>query len=375
VQIRRLGLAALTFATLMILVPFSHALASHESGFSIQPEVGGVTITAFTGSLEAFDAEGRELALVSCFATLDGQFIGYLLGAPSFVSAAFVEHFEAGLDQVLLLCRRHDERPPAQASTFDTAQVVSIYGYPGIPTMGLLGAYSPADAVLQVAARAQQYEDINRANDIARDVVPALHLIAAVAQRSPTSDGTYLARLSDEVIEQYVTATRDAGQLLFLDIQVGWSTPVAEARRVARWLQEPHVHLAVDPEFATSADGVAPGTAIGTVTGAQINEVQAYVHDLALEHHLPRKILIVHQFRDDMITTPAAIEPYSHVDLVIDMDGFGPWNVKLAGYNRYALAEYSEYAGFKLFVNWDTPLRTPAEIQAMERPPDLIIYQ
>lgn len=370
-----LVLTALTFAATLVVLSASRADATQDSGFSVQPVAGGVTLTAYTGSLEAFGAEGRDLGLVSCSVTLDGRFVPYVFDAPTFVNVPFIEHLGSGLEQALLVCLRPAKRPPAGPSIFEAAQVVSIYGYPGIPTMGLLGAYSPSEAVTQVAARAQQYQDINRAGGIDRDVVPALHLIAAVAQRSPTADGTYLGRLGPEIIEQYVDATREAGQLLFLDLQVGWSTPVFEARRVARWLREPHVHLAIDPEFATARDGVAPGLAIGSVTGAQVNDVQEFLGQVAIDEHLPRKILIVHQFREDMIERPEMIGAYPHVDLVIDMDGFGPWSVKLAGYRRYALAEYAQYAGFKLFVEWDTPLRTPAEIQAMDRPPDLVIYQ
>ena len=38
-------------------------------------------------------------------------------------------------------------------------------------------------------------------------------------------------------------------------------------------------------------------------------------------------------------------------------------------------AEYAPHAGFKLFFRWDSPVLTPEEIQALPKPPDLIIYQ
>jgi hypothetical protein len=39
-------------------------------------------------------------------------------------------------------------------------------------------------------------------------------------------------------------------------------------------------------------------------------------------------MLIVHQFQAEMITDPSAIERRGDVDLVIDMDGYGPADIK-----------------------------------------------
>jgi hypothetical protein len=257
------------------------------------------------------------------------------------------------------------------ASIFDEARVVSLYGYPGIPIMGALGKYAPGAAADEAARVARTYEPL----DPTKQVIPALHLIVSVAQRGP-ADGTYLSRMSAERVDEYVQATRERGQLLFLDIQIGWGDPLAEVRHYEAALREPHVHVALDPEFATRTKGVAPGRAIGTITGAQINQVQEYLAGLVTEHGLPRKVLVVHQFRDDMITNPAHIRPSEGVDLVICMDGFGNAFQKRWGYDRYAHASYAPFAGFKLFYDWDTPLLSPAEVLALSPgPPDYVIYQ
>jgi hypothetical protein len=50
---------------------------------------------------------------------------------------------------------------------------------------------------------------------------------------------------------------RDA--LVFLDIQPGRSSVQAELPRLARWLTEPHVHLALDPEWAMGPEEVPGG--------------------------------------------------------------------------------------------------------------------
>ena len=259
----------------------------------------------------------------------------------------------------------------AGASIFATGQVVSYYGYPGVPTMGILGEYAPAEAMRQAVAQAAAYDALN--GD--RTVTPALHLITAVAHASPGFDGTYLGRLPLSTVRAYADAAAAQGGLLIIDIQIGWSNPLVEVRGYEEVLLLPNVHVALDPEFATRRKGDPPGEAIGSVTGDEVNAVQQYLSDLVRTHHLPPKTLVVHQFRWDMILDPYRMAAYPGVDLVIDMDGWGYQGAKLSGYEAYARAPYAPRPGFKLFFRWDTPLLTPEQIQALPKPPDLIIYQ
>ncbi len=261
--------------------------------------------------------------------------------------------------------------PTPPASVFSGRQVVAYYGFPGVPQMGILGEYDAKTVMRLVTERAAVYDALNGE----QTVIPALHLITAVAQADPGFDGTYLGRLSTETVMAYADIADAAGGLLIIDIQIGWSDPLAEVRLYEDALRRPNVHVALDPEFATWRKGEPPGGAIGSVTGDEVNAVQRYLGDLVREAGLPSKALIIHQFRDDMILQPERIAAHAGVDLVIDMDGWGGPAVKLAGYERYALAPYASYAGFKLFYRWDTPLIDPATIQALPYPPHLIIYQ
>ncbi|MSQ29673.1 MAG: hypothetical protein EXR68_04200 [Dehalococcoidia bacterium] len=257
------------------------------------------------------------------------------------------------------------------ASIFATGQVVSYYGFPGVPTMGILGEYEPAEAMRRVVGQAAAYDALNGA----RGVTPALQLITAVAQADPNYDGTYLGRLPLGTVQAYAEVAAAQGGLLILDFQIGWSNPLVEVRGYEEALLLPNVHVALDPEFATRRKGEPPGAAIGSVTADEVNAVQQYLSELAQTHGLPPKTLIVHQFRWDMILDPQRIAASSGVDLVIDMDGWGYPDAKLGGYDAYAQASYAPRAGIKLFYRWDSPLLTPAQIQALPRPPDLIIYQ
>ena len=258
-----------------------------------------------------------------------------------------------------------------QGSLLQRAQVVSFYGHPGVPAMGALGRGGPATVADEIAVWAARYDRLNGT----RGVIAAFHLITGVAQAHPTADGTWLGRLSAERIAEYVEVARERGMLVFLDVQIGWSDPLAEVKLLEPFLRERFVHVALDPEFATKRQGVRPGLAIGSVTAEQVNEVQRYLAALVQEEGLPAKILMVHQFTPAMLRDRGAVEDVDGVDLSIDMDGFGYTAAKLAGYDRYALREPSEWPALKLFFKYDTPVMTPEQVQGLDRVPDLIIYQ
>lgn len=279
--------------------------------------------------------------------------------------------------------------PPLPPSVFEEAQVVSFYGYPGIPVMGELGIHSPREAIDRVARVAAEYDALNGE----RRVLPALHLIVAVAQRDPGADGRYLVRMERPLLDAYVEAARDRGALLFVDVQIGWSDPLTEVQWLEDALREPFVHLALDPEFATASRGAAPGGVIGSLGAADVNAVQRYLAGLVREHRLPPKIVVLHQFLPSMLTGTGDWEDWAEVELTVDMDGFGGQYAKLTKYDLFALSDYSERPAIKLFYHWDAPVLTPAQLQGLARvpqgphasyrgdevrlthPPDLVIYQ
>ncbi|HEY5640852.1 MAG TPA: hypothetical protein VIW01_12475, partial [Dehalococcoidia bacterium] len=110
---------------------------------------------------------------------------------------------------------------------------------------------------------------------------------------------------------------------------------------------------------------------IGHLDAVQINRAQQILEDLIEEHNLGDKILVVHQFQESMITNKDDIDSFRRVRLVIDMDGFGPRETKLAKFETFSAP--AEYGGIKLFFQQDDPLLTEEEVLKVR--PDLIIYQ
>ncbi|MER3420266.1 MAG: hypothetical protein C4290_06975, partial [Chloroflexota bacterium] len=251
-----------------------------------------------------------------------------------------------------------------------THRVVSFYGTPLTGALGVLGEQSPEATVARLRAQAAAYEPLSTE----RAIVPAFHLLYAVAQGIPGPDGTYLQRLDDATVEHWVQLAREHGFLVFLDVQVGKSSVERELPRLFKFLVDEHVHVALDPEFAWGETG-EPGEHIGHLTGPQINQAQALLQRFAIEHKLPTKILIVHQFLSGMVKRREVIRRFDRVELVFDADGFGPRHVKRGLWEQVIVDNDVELAGIKLFYKFDPDLMTPADVLSLSPKPVVVIYQ
>ena len=262
---------------------------------------------------------------------------------------------------------------PVLASRFSVLpshQIISYYGNPYTELMGILGSddlESIADALELQAAR---YDDLNGR----RDVIPAIHLVYAVAQPHPTDNGLYLQYVDDAAVLRYVALAHERDMLLFLDLQIGRSSVEDEIEKVRPFLRLPNVHLALDPEFAVD-DGNTPGEIIGSLSADDIDVAQSMLQELVVEEQLPPKLLMVHQFLDDMVSEGDTIDHYAGVDLIIDMDGFGSAAVKRATYEEYAGRDYAAHAAIKLFFDYDPDLMSEEDVLFLQPTPAVVIYQ
>src|SRR5438477_5288393 len=184
---------------------------------------------------------------------------------------------------------------------FPEFRVVAYYGAPQDPQLGQLGIGTPAQAGRKLLRQAAPY------GRRTRPVLPAMELIASVAANAPGPDGLYRTQQAPKVINRYLRVARRIKALLVLDIQPGHADFLSEARRLAPWLGQPDVGIALDPEWHTP--GVVPGTQIGSVTAQEVNQVSEYVAGIVHARRLPEKLFLIHQFTDGMIQDKAAVLP------------------------------------------------------------------
>jgi len=249
-------------------------------------------------------------------------------------------------------------------------RLLFYYGFPQNPNMGILGEYEPDELLKILKEQAAEYE----AADDSRPWKLGLELIASVAQGSPQADNSYVADTDGHWLDLYTEFTAENDMILLLDVQMGRKEPKEDYEGLERWLKYDHVHLGIDPEFKMWEDEI-PGQDLGHIKAHHVTEAQQWLVDLAAKYETSRKLLLVHQFHHWMIQEKEEIEPMVGVDLVIDMDGWGPPELKKETWNFVITQEPIEYHGIKLFYRQDEPLMTAADIMALEPTPDVVIYQ
>ncbi len=264
---------------------------------------------------------------------------------------------------------------PADGAILPFKRIVAYYGNFYSTGMGILGQY-PEEQVLEKLKG--EVEKWNLA-DPNTPALPSIHYIAVTAQEFRGEDGKYRARMPADQLNKAIAMAKKAEAIVFFDIQVGLSTIQEELPLFAEYLKLPEVNIAIDPEFSMKS-GDRPGTVVGTYDAADINFVIDYMANIVKENDLPPKILVVHRYRPRMMTNYQNIKTVPEVQVVIDMDGWGPRDNKLSTYYWYIYLEPVQFTGFKLFYKNDvwqkgTTLMTPEEILKLTPRPIYIQYQ
>jgi hypothetical protein len=267
---------------------------------------------------------------------------------------------------------RAAQAPPPQLprggrAIFPAYRVVAFYGAPQAAQLGELGIGTPRQAGRKLLAQAKPYARRTR------PVLPAMELIAVVAAGSAGPGGRYNLRQPDSVIRRYLRAARRVKALLLLDIQPGRSDFFTETTRLRKWLKEPDVGLALDPEWRMGPSEV-PGQVIGHVSAREVNATTAWLSQLVARDDLPEKLVVVHQFTDDMVPE-AELKRHPGLAYVLNADGFGSDEVKVAKYRRFVRQAPAFRRGFKLFYHEDVKTMSPAKVMGLRPRPDVVVYE
>ena len=254
---------------------------------------------------------------------------------------------------------------------FPGRRLVAMYGHPGTPGLGVLGQQDLAASITRARQFAAGYRPLSSV-----PVVPAFEIIATVAEASPGPDGTYSYETPvSELLPWVRTATAD-GLYVVLDLQPGRASLLSQAKHYQSLLALPDVGLALDAEWKLQP-GQRPLRQIGHVNISEVNSVVSWLAALTAKHHLPQKLLVLHQFQLAMLAGEQHLDT-SHDDLaiVIHMDGQGTPGVKQGTWNAVtAAAPPKVFFGWKNFLVKDHPMLTPGETMTKAPAPVMISYQ
>ncbi|UQU68220.1 hypothetical protein COUCH_18890 [Couchioplanes caeruleus] len=258
------------------------------------------------------------------------------------------------------------ELPLGGTRIFPTYRVVAYYGTAGTATLGVLGEGSPDKMLPRLRAAAEPFAG-------GRKVQVAYELIASVAQAGPGRDGDYSQMIPMQRIQQYVDQARRNKVLVVLDLQPGRGDFLPQARQLERFLVQPHVGLALDPEWRMPP-GKVPGKTIGRVGSGEVNRVSDYVAGLVKRHNLPEKLFVLHQFRSSMLPDVARIRKQPGLAMVQHVDGFGTRSEKDATWNRLRRPQQF-HLGYKLFYDEDIKRYGAKDLLRFKNVPELVSFQ
>ena len=251
---------------------------------------------------------------------------------------------------------------------FPRYRVVAHYGAAATDELGVLGERPPNKAAQALVRRAKTYRGFGR------PVMPAMELIATVAQGAAGADGDYSVGSTDKEVKPYLRAVRRIDGLLILDIQPGQNGFLPEVKAYEKFLKEPEVGLALDPEWSMHR-GAKPAEQIGWMNARVVNRVSSYLARIVAEHDLPQKLLVIHQFTSQMVRQGGHIKPRKGLAITFHIDGFGGRAAKLSKYRALKMKK-PFFNGFKLFLDEDVDMFSPREVMRKLKPkPDLLTYQ
>lgn len=263
------------------------------------------------------------------------------------------------------------ELPGGGRTLFPDRRFIALYGSPGAPEMGVLGQQDVDGAVERIQEKTEEYQEFSDTT-----VQPAFEIITTVASTEAGPEGHYSTPIDPETIRPWVEAAGEAGIYVVLDLQPGRNDFLSQAQIYEEFLREPHVGLALDPEWRLQ-DHQLHMEQVGSVHAEEINEVSDWLAELTDAHDLPQKMLVVHQFKHAMIQDREEIDT-SHEELAITLhaDGHGVPDLKLDTWNQL-LQDLDEdiWPAWKNFLTEDNPTFTPAQTYDVDPKPWFVSYQ
>lgn len=265
------------------------------------------------------------------------------------------------------------ELPGGGRTLFPTYRLVGYSGVKGTgPGLGRAGVGRIDDRMREILDRAKPY-----AAD-GRKIMPTLEFIATVVQPCRVAPKCRTVA-SDAKVQEHLDAVRKVDGMLLLAIQPGRSPFIDEVRRYEKFLIEPDVGVALDPEWRMGPTQ-EPMRTFGSTDSAELNAVGAYLSSLVAAHDLPEKVMLYHMIRTNWVRQPEKMTPHPGVVQIVSVDGIGSKAMKVETWKAImGVKPRHVHPGFKLFYAEDTAgswtLMTPAEVMSLRPVPTYVLYE
>lgn len=267
------------------------------------------------------------------------------------------------------------EEPPelvgGGTELFPDKRFIALYGHPEYTELGALGEQSPEESAQRAIELAEMYEAHSD-----EEIHPAFEIIVTMASAAPGHDGNYSAEADPEAIEPYIEVAEEHDIYVVLDLQPGHNDFLTQAQIYEDLLARPNVGLALDPEWRL-AEGQVHMQQVGSVSAAEINETTEWLAELTDEHDLPQKMVILHQFQQQMIRDREQVNTdHPELEMVLHADGHGTPEQKFATWDmlQQDLPEDIHMA-WKNFYRQDDPMFSPKQTFEVEPKPRFVSYQ
>jgi hypothetical protein len=259
--------------------------------------------------------------------------------------------------------------PGGGFTLFENERMVALYGHPASTVLGALGEQD-LDATVERARRVAEPYGADGAR-----ILPAFEIIATVASREAGALGDYSRRTAIDVLRPHVDRAAAEGFYVILDLQPGRTDFLTQAKEYEELLLLPHVGLALDPEWRLKPNQVHL-VQIGSVEAAEVQQVADWLAALTRDNLLPEKLLILHQFRFDMLPDRDTIVAPPELAVVVHMDGQGPIGAKDGTYRAITQGAEDRWLwGWKNFYDEDSPTPTPDHVLSRDPLPVFVSYQ
>lgn len=276
---------------------------------------------------------------------------------------------------------------PSRGAPLPSHRIIAVYGiiYGAegngfASTLPMLNGYLP-----QLTQLGRQYAAL----DPTHGVEPAVDLV--VNPLKPCSEAPNWCSFwpPAATMQAYVRFCRQHHLLLFFDLQLG-TEPVQDAimHHLLPYLERYRfAEVALDTEFhfpntaAGYADAQNYPCCLGWMDASEINWVEAELASISRREHLPRKVLVIHQWDPSVIHNKDQIRLNPDVSLVVQSDGWGATYYKLNNYTRFVQQSPVEYGGYKIFLphvgdtEFDVPVQTPQQVLQLFPQPLFVSYQ